>query len=134
MGIKDWFRKDDTVIDLRDMQERGILRKREDGLESQESVVDLTKNKADSTDSSSAFGFLGALAGASSAASSLRSSEEVSTGESIAFTSDRRTKLRGILRDMKEKMDSTSHRIYKLSERIDLLEHKIERLERRSGF
>ena len=134
MGIKDWFRKNDTVIDLRDMQKRGILKIREPIPESsQDSVVDLTNNREDNT-AGSALGFLGNLAGMGGGVSSSTQTETSSVGEPVAsFGFDRKTKLRGILRDMKGKIDGSSDRIYKLSDRIDLLEKKIERLERRSG-
>lgn len=110
------FRKDDTIIDLANLQKRGILKEKKE-------TLDLTSSTVDS----SPLGFIGSLAG------SAKSSEGSEAASSIIEESDGKTKLKGILRDMKVKMDSTYNRIYKLSDRIDLLEKKIERLERRSG-
>ena len=115
------FKKDDTVIDLSAMQKRGIIKEKKE-------VIDLSSNST--TVESSPLGFLGSLAG------SARNSE-ISAG-SGAFSSamedaDGKTKLKGLLRDMKSKLDNTYNKIYKLSDRIDLLEKKLERLERRSG-
>lgn len=110
------FRKDDTVIDLSHLQKRGILKGKKE-------TLDLTSNST--TVEGSPLGFLGSLASAESS-----ETPEVS---SVIEESDGKTKLRGILRDIKLKIDSTHNRIYKLSDRIDLLEKKIDRLERRSG-
>lgn len=116
MGIRNFFKKkDDTVIDLGNLQKRGIIKP-------EEKTFDLT-NTPDSTIDSSPLGFLGNLANASS-------SEE----QEPALLTERKQKLRGILRDLKGKIDSTYDKVYKLSERFDLIERKIERLERRSSI
>jgi hypothetical protein len=123
MGIKNWFRrKENDVIDLRDLQKRGLLNK--ENIESSDSgsTVDLTS----SPNPASALGFLGNLA-------SSAGSEVSSETSSFSDSAEKRTKLRGVLRDMKVKINSSSERIYKISDRLDLLERKIERLERRSG-
>jgi hypothetical protein len=130
MGIKDWFKKNDTVIDLTNLQNRGIIK--QTPVESVEPVGSRV-TEAGSENTGSALGFLGNLAGASSGGSSVTSTEPSSLDTSAGFSSDRRTKLKGILRDMKARLDTSSDKIYKLSDRMALLERKIERLERRTG-
>jgi len=128
MAWKDFFRKfrKEDTIDLSDLQRRGIIKPRKFR---ERETVDLTKNSSDS-DSSNPFGFLGSLAGASS---SSESSSDASETETSSYSGTAKQKLRGILRDLKTKIDSVYDRTYKLSERIDFLERKIERLERRAG-
>lgn len=116
------FRKDDTVIDLSAMQKRGIIKEKKE-------VIDLSSNS--STIESSPLGFLGSLAGSAGNSEISASSGAVS---SVMEDVDGKTKLKGLLRDMKSKLDNTYNKIYKLSDRIDLLEKKLERLERRSGI
>ncbi len=108
------FKKGDVVIDLSNSQKRGIFKEKKE-------TLDLTNPS--SINENSPLGFLGALASA-----------ETSEASSVIDSGvDRKTKLTGILRDMKSKLDNTYNKIYKLSDRIDLLEKKIDRLERRSG-
>lgn len=128
MAWKDFFRKfrKEDTIDLSDLQRRGIIKPRKFR---ERETVDLTKNSSDS-DSSNPFGFLGSLAGASS---SSESSSDASETETSSYSGTAKQKLKGILRDLKTKIDSVYDRTYKLSERIDFLERKIERLERRAG-
>jgi len=137
MGIKDWFkRKEDNVLDLRDLQKRGLLKENPVQTDTS-SVVDPTgssseaSNNSSSPDSSSALGFLGNLAGASSSESSNTS---ISTSSPTSSLSPQKQKSRGILRDIKLDIKSASDRIYKLSDRLDLIERKLERLERRAGY
>ena len=112
------FRKEDAVIDLGDMEKRGIIKKRNEIKANKEEVVDLTK--------SSPLGFLGTFVASSA-------SSESSSLNSALNHSDGRTKLKGILRDMKLDLKNTTDRIYKLTDRLDLIEKKIDRLERRAG-
>ena len=115
MGIKSWFKKKDGgIIDLSNLQKRGILKN-----EPEDTVVDLS-----STDDSSPLGFVGALANASGN----------SEPSSVVLSNSGKQKLKGLLRDMQSRVDSSYNKIYKLTDRIDLLEKKIERLERRSGL
>ena len=136
MGIRDIFRKfknEDTVIDLRDMPKRRIFNKSTGG------TVDLTSGSSRITQSgeSNPFAFLGNLAGTSESSSSSGSSSpepgETSEVSATYISHNQKQKLRGILRDLKAKLDSVYDRIYKITDRIDLLEKKIERLERRAG-
>ena len=149
MGVRDFFKKigkRNEIIDLSDMplRERRIYRAGSGGA----GTVDLTDNREQSQDNSrtnqsgmeNPFGFLGSLASASKSDSE-QDSEIGGTDTAISSTStttilshNQKTKLKGILRDMKNKIDSTYNRLYKLENRIDLIEQKIERLERRAGF
>jgi len=124
------FKKEDT-IDLSDLQKRGILKPRQ-SLDKERGTIDLTSSRSDSS-SSNPLGFLGSLAGASSSSSSSESSSGNSEAETTPSFSSKKQELKGILRDLKARIDSVYDRTYKLSERIGLIERKIERLERRAG-
>jgi len=77
----------------------------------------------------SPLGFLGNLASLSED----NKVQEISSG-AISTSEDGKAKIYGLLRDMKSKMDSNYSKLYKLSDRLDLLERKIERLERKAGI
>lgn len=127
MAIGDFFkkfRKEDTVIDLGDMQKRGIIKKRNEIKANKNEVVDLTETNS--------LGFLGSLVNSSSEVSN-EPSETGSFKSSLNTSPDGRTKLKGILRDLKIDLKNTTDRIYKLTDRLDLIEKKIDRLERRAG-
>ena len=124
MGLKNFFRKfrkNGEVIDLATLHKKGILQKRED----------LIKEHSAITSKESPLGFLGNLASASDSSES--GAIETTGDEAIIITAEGKSRIKGILRDMKLKIDNTYNRVYKLGERLDLLEKKIERLERRSG-
>jgi hypothetical protein len=119
------FRKDDTVIDLAALHKRGILKS-----SASKETLDLTNSSASSANSSSTesfpLGFLGSLAGSAEASPE--------TPVSTVIEDESKARLNGILRSINAKMDSTYNKIYKLSDRIDLLEKKLDRLERRGGI
>ena len=84
----------------------------------QEKAVEMQSDSTSSTtDSSSAFGFLGDMASASS--SSLESSAPVS-----GSVEERRRQLSKRLLDMTEKIEDLSNQIYHLQQRIEVLERK----------
>ena len=116
MGIKDLFRKknNDEVIDLSDMQKRGIYKKNINP-ENKE-VVDLSASSSENSESS-AFGFLGNMA----------SSNEIGN-------LPKRQNLKEVLREIKSDLKNTTDKVYKLSERIELIERKLKRIEGRVGF
>lgn len=110
------FRRNDEVIDLSNLQKKGAA----------------NKKNAVSTPQDNPLGFLGSLASSSDGTES--GAIETSSGNAaIEITSEGKTRLNGILRDIKAKVDNTYNKIYKISDRLDLLEKKIERLERRAG-
>lgn len=135
MGIKDFFRKlkkDEVVIDLGDMQKRGIYKTKEET----EETKNFEKVSTEPISSSSPLGFLGSLASSSSdsdADSETGTNTTTETSSSTFISSTQKQKLKGVLRDTKEKIDSCYNKLYKITERIDVLEKKIERLERRVG-
>lgn len=140
MGIKEFLnrltKKDDLVVDLSDLQKRGIYHPgKEMPIESDSEIIDLSapNSSKSSSDSSNALGFLSTLAGSSSTSSADTESTETLSATTVSY-SEKKQKLKGILRDIKGKIDSCYDKTYKLAERIDLLEKKIERLERRSGI
>jgi len=122
MGIKDFFRKKDNIIDLSDLQKRGIYKPKLPEKD-KEDVIDLSNT------SESPLGFLGSMA-ASGSDSKIREEQP----SSIILDSGKKQRLKGILRDLKIKSSQTSDKVYKLAERIDLLEKKLERIERRVGL
>ena len=144
MGIRDFLnkltKKDDLIVDLADLQKRGIYHPgKEMPIEPGSEIIDLSAPRPSSTskassdsEGSSALGFLSSLAGSSSSSSADTESTETLSATTVSY-SEKKQKLKGILRDMKEKINSCYDETYKLGERIDLLEKKIERLERRSG-
>lgn len=136
MSVMDFFRKRNKgVIDLSNSQRTEAIRQkiRAKDNANKNKVVDLSGSQE------SSLGFLGALAGASanSSSNSKNLSGALETGEAgevLSVAAEGRTRLKGILRDMKSKLDSTHNKIYKISDRLDLLEKKLERVERRMGF
>lgn len=114
------LRKEDTVIDLATLHKRGIIKEKKE-------TLDLTGASSVVSDASP-LGFVGSLA------NSAENTNNSRLTSSVAEETDEKTKIKGILRDMKLKTDNTYNKIYKLSDRIDLIEKKIERLERRSGL
>lgn len=140
MGIRDFLnritKRDDLIVDLSDLQKRGIYHPGEEiPIEPDSEIVDLTPPapSRSSSDSSNALGFLSTLANSSSTSSADTESTETLSATTVSY-SEKKQKLKGILRDMKEKIDSCYDKTYKLAERVDLLEKKIERLERRAGI
>jgi len=126
MGLKNFFgkfRKNDEVIDLSILHKKGILQKREN-LAKEQSI--------ETSPEESPLGFLGNLASVSGSSES--GAIETTGEEAVAITAEGKTRIKGIIRDMKLKIDNTYNRVYKLGERLDWLEKKIERLERRSGL
>jgi len=122
MGIRDFFKKKEDVIDLSDLQKRGIYKPRLPEKD-KEDVIDLSNN----SEEVSPLGFLGTMASSSD-------SEVEEEPTSVVLDSGKKQRLRGILRDLKVSSNQTSDKVYKLSERLDLLEKKLERIERRVGL
>lgn len=123
--FKNLFKKDKgDVVDLADLQKRGILKKRQIREKSANSgIVDFTSK----AEEGSALGFLGSLAGASE-------TKDISSDFGTTFDSERKQRLKGVLRDIRMDMKNTSDKVYKISERLDLIEKKLERLERKSNY
>jgi len=100
MAIKNWFKKkNDTVLDLSNLQKRGIIKTK-----TEDSVVDLsTSTTTSTTDGSSALGFLGTLAG------NTESDTEIPT--STLMSSGGKQKLKGVLRDLRLDAKNTENLI-----------------------
>ena len=134
---KDFIRKlgkDAPVVDLGELQKRGIFEPREEVKTDQDGIMDLTSQKSEDSGEEKAnpLGFLGSLAGSSS--SNEEASEEEIEASSSYVSSGQKQKLKGVLRDLKDKIDETSRKIYQINEKIELIEKRIERVERRSGL
>jgi hypothetical protein len=123
MGIKDLFKRKNDVVDLSDLQKRGIYKPKLPEKDKEE-VIDLSNKQPEEA---SPLGFLGAMANSSETASP----EEPT---SVVLDSGKKQRLKGILRDLKISSSQTGDKVYKLSERLDLLEKKLERIERRVGL
>jgi hypothetical protein len=129
MGIKDLFRKkEQNVVDLSDMQKRGIYKPRQ--FEKKVDVIDLSTPAATSTEDTSPLGFLGSFA----ASTEPKNAEKEPEVNSIVLDTGKKQRLKGILRDLKVQANQNGDRVYKLAERIDLLEKKLDRIERRVGI
>lgn len=110
----------DYVIDLGKLKEKGII---QESIEAEAvAITDSPAGTETSTDSSerSGLGFLGSLAGAGNESDS---GTMASSSTSPRFS-----------REAEEKLDMISDRIYKLIERVDLMEHKLNRVEKRLGL
>jgi len=86
--------------------------------------VDLSK-ASQSSEEGSALGFLSAMA--ESGSSSLESSGSL-------VLESKKKKLNEVLGNMKADIKQNNDRMYKLLQRIDLLEKKLDRIERRAGL
>lgn len=112
-------RYSDYVIDLGKLKEKGIIREPvETEIANETSPSPSTENSAEP----SGLGFLGSLASASN-------SETGSAAKEDFIHSSTK-----ISREIEEKVDMISDRVYKLIERVDLLEHKMSRIEKRIGI
>ena len=110
MGI--FRRKDKGVLDLTEKYRRDQER-------ATEMRSKLVSSPSSTTDSSSAFGFLGSMA---SASSSTAPDETVDPSSSVEL---RKKQLSKRLLDMTEKIEDFSNQIYHLQQRIEVLERKV---------
>ncbi len=103
-------RYSDYVIDLGKLKDRGIIKE-----PVQDSGITADSSASATQGDATSLGFLGSMA------ASAESSGAISTAAEMPA-------------DLREKVDSISERLYRILDRIDLLEHKLGRLERRGGF
>jgi hypothetical protein len=144
MVIKDFLKKfkkkDDDVLDLTKRKTSDIGNVQNQNSQNIGKDIDLTQNsqttanESESDDKGSdALGFLGNLASGTSSQTT-----PSSTGQSyypnLGSSSNKARKIKDILKELKHKLDNTYDRVYKLSNRIDVIERKIDRLERRAGL
>jgi len=123
MGIKDLFRKkNDEVVDLADLQKRGIYKPKLPEKD-KSGVVDLSKENSNSD--GSALGFLSAMAESNS--------DNLETSGAVVLES-KKQRLNGVIGNLKMDIKQNNDRVYKLIQRIDLLEKKLDRIERRVGL
>ena len=123
-----WFKKKNKVLDLT------RYKKRFPDEESQENAVkDLTPNPesqnapTNSPNSGSSGGFLGNFFGFGGSSSSTDSTPQTASESSSSDLEERRQKLVKRLTYMTDKLEELSNQIYKLQQRVELL-------ERKSGF
>ena len=123
MGIKNLFkRKNDEVVDLADLQKRGIYKPKLPQKD-EKGVVDLSKVSSKVNEEGSALGFLSAMAESGSGIEA----------SGATMLENKKKKLGEVLGDLKMDIKQNSDRVYKLLQRIDLLEKKLDRIERRVG-
>ncbi len=138
------FKKnEDDVVDFTALERRGVMRKSRElqqdskvnNLNSND-VIDLTSSNTETSSSvsdnndSTGLGFLGSIASSSSDSSSVSSDSDsdVDTGFSSYLSPDeKRKKLARRLSDMTGKIESHDTELYRLQQRIELLERKLER-------
>ena len=100
------------VIDLGKMRERGIIKDTAKATDSASSI-----NSDSSSVSTDSLGFIGSLA---SAGNESASSVIATDGAGI--------------KEIEDKISALSGRLYKILDRLDLIEHKLGRIERRNGY
>ncbi len=112
MFFKKKKRYSDYIIDLGKLKSKGII-----------NDADTTTAQSSDSASTEGIGFLGNLA--SSAETSSFSSDSGNSNLSGGYDE------RDLPLSLRDKIRSMSEKLYKVLDRIDLLEHKIDRIERR---
>ena len=107
MGIRDLFRKKGEVIDLGNLQKKGIFEFKEE----REIETRVFENKKPDSQASGGFDFF----------SSIAENAGSNSGSSSSYREESK---------INDKIKSLSVRFSKLMDRVELLERKIERLER----
>jgi hypothetical protein len=121
--FKKFRKRDDSLIDLVKLQKRGIIKP--------------PKEVSEGSDTgSSPLGFLGSLAGAGGVSSSGSSSGTDYFGSSSSYgeSDDEMKKRQMRIRMMTEKVEENSNKIFDIMQRLDLIDKRLERLERRAGI
>lgn len=114
-------KKSPEVLDLVDLQKRGLFKPKP---QVNNGIIDLTKNPTGNTEDASPLGFLGAMASSSAAGSSFSSSEaSPNINEYPSISSNE-------LSTIKERIESVSYRLSRILDRLEVVEKKIERLDR----
>ncbi|MFH1248641.1 MAG: hypothetical protein V1660_00625 [archaeon] len=126
-------RYSDYTIDLGKMQSKGIIPPQQEATSTTE--PDSSSSQSTSV-SAEGLGFLGALASSaqnnnpqneSYSPTSDYSSSPYSSSSSYNPSSD-------LPIDLRDRIRTISEKLYKILDRLDLIEHKIDRIERRTGI
>ena len=141
MGIFDKFRKK-KVIDLRDLEKQGRIRIPKQVQHSFEkdkkgyvTIRGNSESDIGNVNGEGALGFLGSLAGASSAQADETSEESSAPTQEIPYWDEkerRRERIKRKFEEMETKIDVSARKLHDILNRMELLERKIERLERRN--
>jgi len=125
MGIKNLFKKKrEEVLDLSDLQKRGIYNPKEKKATSE--IMDLSNTQPTPTEESTPFDFLGTMA--------TSQNNQESTSEVSSVRGERKQRLKTVISDIKSELKHHGDKVYKLSDRLDLIEKKLDRIERRVGL
>ncbi len=124
-----WFKKKDKVLDL-----TGYYKKRKEEIfpdsQTNAKVIDLTSNSnsqnasANSAESKSSGGFFGNFFGFGGADESEENAPQTASESSSPDLEERRQKLVKRLTYMTDKLEELSNQIYRLQQRVELLEKK----------
>lgn len=131
-----WFRKKgkDKVIDLVKLQKRGLLEKMPISENQAMAITESADSVRDSTTpTENPLGFLGSLAGAGNDSKTDSVSVDSIGGGGAGLVSNNSTSS-SAFDDIKDRVESVSDRLYRILQRLEVLEKKIERMERRSGI
>lgn len=137
MGIFSRFRKRGDVIDLADLQRRGLLK----APKAVPDYVEIKKPRSPaSQEQSSPFGFFGAIANstpqeAETSPSPYSNNFDSNKSNDLDNTLEsRKERLRRRFADMQDKIERASGEIYDLKHRLELIEKKLDRMERKEGI
>ena len=135
MGIFSRFRKRGDVIDFTELQRRGLLKVPKIAPD----YIEIKKpSSSTSQEQGSPFGFFGAIASSTpqeTETSHYNNSSDSNKSSYLDNTLEsRKERLRRRFTDMQDKLERASSEIYDLKHRLELIEKKLDRIERRDGI
>ena len=130
MGIFSRFRKRGDVIDFTELQRRGILKIPKTAPD----YVEIGKPRSPALqEQGSPFGFFGAIASSTPQETETKPYNN-SSGSLNNTLESRKERLRRRFIDMQDKLERASSEIYDLKHRLELIEKKLDRIERKEGI
>lgn len=130
MGIFSRFRKRGDVIDFTELQRRGLLKVPKTAPD----YVEISKPRSSTAqEQSSPLGFFGAIASSTSSTTEQANSYADASNNLNETTESRKERLRRRFAEMQDKVESVSSDVYNLKHRLELIEKKLERIERKEG-
>lgn len=130
MGIFSRFRKRGDVIDFTELQRRGLLKVPEIPPD----YIEIKKPGSPAVQGqSSPFGFFGAIS--SSAPQETETSSYSNKDSDLDGTLEsRKERLKRRFADMQDKVERASSDVYDIKHRLELIEKKLDKIERRDGI
>ncbi len=133
MGIFSRFRRGGDVIDFTELQKRGLLKVPK----TVPDYVEIAKPRSSPLqEQSSPLGFFGAIASSTSQETETNSysNNSNSPGEFDGTLESRKERLKRRFSEMQDKLEKASSDIYGITQRLELLEKKLDRMERQEGL